>query len=203
MQYLGDATNRGSEASITIMTDVVEEFTLTAEEAASLRHGFRYCPRCRTEMVDREVYGRLRRVCPDSTCRFVQFIDPKVSSAVLVEQEGQVLLVKRRVEPAQGSWCLPGGFIELGERPQQTAVRECQEESGFAVEITRLIDVFYYENYRGSGLLIIYKGKVIGGAAQPGDDAEAVGFFGPDELPENIVFASNIQVLGAWREGKI
>ena len=35
------------------MTDTNEEITLTAEEAASLRQGYRYCPRCRSEMVDR------------------------------------------------------------------------------------------------------------------------------------------------------
>jgi ADP-ribose pyrophosphatase YjhB (NUDIX family) len=76
--------------------------------------------------------------------------------------------------------------MEIGETPQVTAIRECQEESGYTVEITGLVDVYYYENYRGSGVLIMYKGRVVGGTAQAGDDAEAVAFFGPDELPENI-----------------
>ena len=185
------------------MTDSSEEFTLTAEEAAALRQGFRYCPRCRTEMVDRAVFGRVRRVCPNPDCRFVQFIDPKVGAAVLAERDDRVLLVKRKVDPARGSWCLPGGFMETGETPQATAARECKEESGFDVEITRLIDVFYYESFRGSGVLIVYKGRVSGGVAQPGDDAEAVAFFGRDELPPNIEFESNIETLAAWRESKI
>lgn len=185
------------------MIDDSGEFTLTVEEAASLRQGFRYCPRCRAEMVDKNVYGRVRRVCPDPTCRFVQFIDPKVGSAVIVEREGRVLLIKRAMDPGRGSWCLPGGFMEIGETPQETAIRECKEESGFEVEIEQLVDVFYYEDYRGSGVLIMFKGQVVGGQADPGDDAQAVGFFGADELPENIVFDSNIQTLTAWREGKI
>jgi ADP-ribose pyrophosphatase YjhB (NUDIX family) len=180
-----------------------KEFALTAEEAASLRQGFQYCPRCRTEMVDKKVYGRVRRVCPDPTCRFVQFIDPKVGAAVLAEQDGRVLLIKRAMDPGRGSWCLPGGFMEIGETPQETAIRECKEESGFDVEIPGLIDVFYYEDYRGSGVLIMYKGEIVGGQAHPSDDAEEVGFFGPDELPENIVFDSNIKTLAAWREGRI
>lgn len=186
------------------MTDANQEFTLTAEEAASLRQGFKYCPRCRSEMVDREVYGRVRRVCPDETCRFVQFIDPKVGSAVFaLTPDNRVLLVRRSIEPARGSWCLPGGFMEMGETPQETAIRECKEESGLDVAITGLIDVFYYENYRGSGVLIIYKGQIVGGTAQSNDDSDEVGFFGPDELPENIVFDSNIQVLADWRAGQI
>ena len=186
------------------MADIPDEITLTAEEAASLRQGYNYCPRCRSEMVERMVYGRMRRVCSDTSCRFVQFIDPKVGAAVLaLSDDNQVLLVKRNADPARGSWCLPGGFMEIGETPQGTAIRECQEESGYVVEITGLVDVYYYENYRGSGVLIVYKGRVMGGTAQPNDDAEEVALFGPDELPENIVFQSNVDALARWREGKI
>jgi len=186
------------------MTNSTDEITLTAEEAASLRHGYRYCPRCGKEMVDRLAYGRMRRVCSDPTCSFVQFIDPKVGAAVLaLTGDNRVLLVKRNVDPARGTWCLPGGFMELGETPQATAIRECKEESGYEVDITRLIDVFYYENFRGSGILIIYQGKINGGTSLPGDDAEEVSFFSPNELPENITFQSNLEVLTAWREGRI
>jgi ADP-ribose pyrophosphatase YjhB (NUDIX family) len=179
------------------MTEQAKSLTLSVAEAAALRRGFTYCPRCATAMVDQEVYGRVRRVCPE--CRFVQFIDPKVSAAVMALQDGKVLLVKRAMDPARGSWCFPGGFMELGETPQQTAIRECLEESGFEVEITGLVDVYYYEDYRGSGVLIVYKGRVSGGQARPGDDAEIVAFFGPDELPENIVFDSNVKTLAAWK----
>ncbi len=66
-----------------------------------------------------------------------------------------------------------------------------------------LVDVFYYEDYRGSGVLIMYKGKVVRGQARPGDDAKAVAFFGPEELPEHIMFQSNIETLTRWRVGKI
>lgn len=185
------------------MSDQNNELTLTAQEAAALRQGFRYCPRCRADMVDREVYGRVRRVCSDTDCRFVQFIDPKVSAAVMAEQDGKVLMTKRNMDPGRGGWCFPGGFMEMGETPQAAARRECREESGFEVEIVRLIDVYYYEDHRGSGVVIIYLGQITGGQAQPGDDAETVAFFGPEELPENIVFDSNQRALARWREGKL
>ena len=184
------------------MPDPGQEMNLTVEEAASLRQGFTYCPRCRAEMVNREVYGRMRRVCSDSSCRFVQFIDPKVTAAVMAEQDGRLLLVRRAMEPELGRWCFPGGFMEIGETPQQTAKRECQEESGYDVEITRLIDVYYYEDYRGSGVLIMYKGKIIGGQPATGDDTDQVGLFGPDELPD-IAFDSNRQAIALWQKGKL
>jgi len=186
------------------MSDSNNEITLTAEEAASLRQGFKFCPRCGRPMIDRLAYGRMRRVCSDETCRFVQFIDPKVGAAILaLRNDNRVLLVKRAADPARGSWCLPGGFMEVGETPQATAMRECQEESGYTVDITGLIDVYYYENYRGSGVLIVYKGHISGGTAQPGDDADDAAFYGPDELPENIAFESNLDALVRWRKGKI
>ena len=171
------------------MVDYVREYT--------------YCPRCRTEMVDKNVYGRVRRVCPDDECRFIQFLDPKVSAAVMPIRDGKVLMVKRTMDPARGSWCFPGGFIELWETPQQAAIRECKEESGFDVEITGLVDVFYYEDYRGSGVLIMYKGTVVGGHAEAGEDADDVRFYGPDELPENIEFDTNLKAVAWWRAGKI
>jgi len=180
-----------------------QEFTLTAQEAAALRQGFTYCPKCRTEMVDREVYGRVRRICPNKACRFVQFIDPKVSAAVMALRDDKVLMVKRVMEPAQGSWCFPGGFMEMGETPQETAIRECKEESGFDVEITQLVDVFAYKDYRGTGVLIMYKGTVVGGQAQAGDDAQKVRFFGQDNLPENIQFDTNVETLDRWRRGEL
>lgn len=183
------------------MTDSHEDFTLTAAEAGALRLGFTYCPRCQAKLVDREVYGQVRRVCPD--CRFVQFIDPKVGTAVLAEHEGQVVLVKRSMDPGRGDWCLPGGFMEMWETPRQTTQRECREETGLEVEITGLIDVFYYENYRGSGVLIMYKGTVTGGELKAGDDAEEVRLFAPEALPKNIAFDSNIEVLAAWKKGEL
>lgn len=182
------------------MTDTHDDFTLTTAEAALLRQWFTYCPRCRAALEDREVYGKVRRVCPD--CRFVQFIDPKVSTAVLAEVDGKVLLIRRRMEPARGSWCLPGGFIEMDETPIEAAIRECREETGLEVEIIGLVDVYTYRDYRGQGILIMYKGQVIGGKLESGDDAEKVGLFGPDELPENIAFETNVQALGVWQTAK-
>ena len=181
------------------MTDAI---TLTAEEAAELRQGFVYCPRCGTPMVSKHVYGRMRRVCTE--CRFIQFIDPKVSAAVMAVQGGKVLLLQRTMDPGRGSWCFPGGFMEIDETPQETAIRECKEESGLDIKITKLVDVFYYQDYRGGGVVIMYAGQVTGGTLKAkSDEAEAIGFFGPDELPEPIEFDSNTETLDRWVNGKI
>jgi len=131
----------------------------------------------------------------------VHFWDPKVGAGVLVERDGKVVLVRRAVVPALGSWCLPSGFVEYDEAPEQAAVREFLEETGLEVQLTGLLDVSQYTNdTRGPGVVILYRGQVVGGEPRPGDDASEVGFFGPDELPEDIAFATHRRVLARWRE---
>ena len=63
--------------------------------------------------------------------------------AVLVEDDGQVLLVRRANEPQRGLWTLPAGFVDAGEDPVLAAERECLEETGLRVKITGLLDVIF------------------------------------------------------------
>jgi 8-oxo-dGTP diphosphatase len=164
------------------------------------REPYVYCPRCRAELEEKLVFGRLRQVCPQ--CEFIHFVDPKVGAGVLAQmQDGRVVLVRRAVVPAIGSWCLPSGFVEYDEAPADAAVRECLEETGLHVRLTGLLEVSQYiSEVRGPGILILYGGEVIGGEAQAGDDASKVGFFSPDDLPEDIAFPSNRKALARWRE---
>ena len=48
--------------------------------------------------------------------------------------------------------------------------------------------------------MIMYQGRVVGGQlnANP-NEADAIGFFGPDDLPQPIEFDSNVKALAAWR----
>lgn len=160
---------------------------------------YTYCPHCRAGLRDEFVFGRTRSVCPE--CGFVHFRDPKVGAGVLAERDGTVVLVRRAVLPALGAWCLPSGFVEYDEGPEQAAIREFREETGLEVRLTNLLDVRQYQNdARGPGVVILYRWQVVGGEPIPGDDASEVGFFGPNELPEDIAFATHRRVLAHWQE---
>jgi ADP-ribose pyrophosphatase YjhB (NUDIX family) len=120
---------------------------------------------------------------------------------VLVEREGKILLVRRTMMPEQGKWSIPAGFIDRGEDPQEVAVREAYEETNLRVEIEELVDVYYNEptGQGGASIFILYRARLLGGELEAGDDADAVGFFAPDELPE-LAFASTRDALRVLRE---
>ncbi len=166
------------------------------------RSPYVYCPYCRTELSDRFVFGRTRRIC--LACGFVHFVDPKVGVATLVERDGKVLLVRRAVAPAVGTWCLPSGFVEYDEDPVEAATRECLEETGLQVQITSLLHVGRYRNDpRGAGVIIFYQAYVVGGQLSPGDDADEACFFAPQEIPRDIAFPSNRKILSRWQQGRL
>jgi 8-oxo-dGTP diphosphatase len=154
----------------------------------------RFCPYCGVAVETRLIFGKERQVCPD--CGWVNYADPKVAVAVLIEQDGKVLLTRRVNEPLSGLWTLPAGFMDAYEDPQRAAERECLEETGLQVEITGLVGILAgREHPRGSDILIVYRAKVVGGNLAPGDDADQVHFFLRDQLPP-LAFKSTRSILG-------
>lgn len=55
--------------------------------------------------------------------------------SVIVEEQGRYLVIQR----PEGYFVFPGGFMRWREHPEKTALRECKEETGLQVQITRLI----------------------------------------------------------------
>ncbi|MDD2853310.1 MAG: NUDIX domain-containing protein [Desulfuromonadaceae bacterium] len=62
--------------------------------------------------------------------------------AVIVDDEGRVLLTRRSIPPFLDQWVMPGGKVELGEPLLDALKREVHEEVGLEVEVEGLIDVF-------------------------------------------------------------
>ena len=150
---------------------------------------FAYCPRCAAPLITRLVYDKPRRACPE--CSYIYFTDPKVGVGVFVISEGKLLLIQRRVEPQKGKWSVPAGFLDRGEDPKVTAVREALEETNLHVEVEELIDVYFNPGAAGPGasIFVLYRARLLGGDLCPGDDAADARFFALDDLPE-IAFAS-------------
>ena len=155
----------------------------------------KFCPRCGSQMVQAERFGRLRPVC--SACGWIYFADPKVAAALLVERGDQVLLVRRANDPQRGLWTLPAGFVDAGEDPARAAERECLEETGLQAQVTGLLDVvFGLEHARGAHIVIAYRAEIVGGSLQPGDDVDQAAFFERQALPP-LAFSTTKKLLAA------
>lgn len=161
-----------------------------------------FCPLCGTRLEQQHRLGKIRPVCPN--CGHIVFFDPKVAVVVFVEQDNRILLVKRAVDPGKGRWAFPAGFVDAGEAPREAARREFREETGLDIEITRLLDVFPRNADDGgtADIIIAYAAHIIGGALHPDDDAEAVGWFTAEDLPE-LVFATTAILVERWVKGEI
>jgi len=154
----------------------------------------RFCIQCGAPLEHHFRFGQVRPVCP--ACGWIYFADPKVAAGVLVEQDGQVLLVRRVNEPGQGLWSFPAGFIDAREDPAHAAARECLEETGLVVEVTGLLHLISgSEHPRGADIILVYAAHVIGGALQAGDDADRAQFFPHDALPP-LAFRATRVALG-------
>ncbi len=142
----------------------------------------KFCPRCGTAVGMAERFGRQREVCP--ACGWIHFADPKVAAAILLEENGRVLLVRRVNEPYRGMWTLPAGFVDADEDPARAAERECLEETGLRVRATRVLDVIAgREHPRGADFVIVYRGERVSGDLQAADDADQAVWFDRTDLP--------------------
>lgn len=158
-----------------------------------------YCPRCATALEPRDEHGTLRPTCP--ACGFIWYRNPVPAAGVLMVEAGRVLLVRRRYEPRAGHWCLPAGFMESGETPEQTAARELFEETGLEGRLTGLFGVYAgFDDPRVRAVLILYTAEREGGTLAPGDDATEADWFPLEDLPPGIAFAAHTQALAELRE---
>ena len=103
------------------------------------------------------------------------------------DEEGRILLVRH----VEGRWQLPGGAVDPGETPSETARRECREELGAVVEPVRLAGVFGGPEHRiryangddAAWVATVFEGRLVEGEPAPGDDeVDAVGWFCVGEL---------------------
>ena len=156
--------------------------------------GDNFCASCGVRLVEREMDGQVRPVCPD--CNRIVYYDPKVAAACVIEREGRILMVKRAVPTRYGFWCMPGGYVDRGEVVEAAAAREVWEETGLKVEVDLLIGVF--SDVGNPVVVVAYSAQEIGGALNPGPESLETGFFEPGALPE-LAFDRDEQIIRRWQ----
>jgi 8-oxo-dGTP diphosphatase len=168
-----------------------------------LSRGFPFCSVCGAKLG-----GRPPRPCP--ACGTQHYVNAKPCAGVLVtDGDGRLLLLRRANEPWLGRWDIPGGFCDAEEHPIETAAREAREETGFEVEVTGFLGL-WLDRYPDPAdpdhpkvtLNVYYHARAGTETGRP-DAAETteLGWFAPDELPEEIAFPHHAEaVLAAGRQ---
>ena len=119
--------------------------------------------------------------------------------AVIKDDQGRLLLIKRGHAPGAGLWSLPGGRIEAGETDAEALVREMREETGLAVEPGQLVGTVRRPAQDGDVLDIRdYAATVTGGTLHAGDDAAEARWVAPGELESLPLTEGLVEALTSW-----
>ncbi|WP_083936294.1 NUDIX hydrolase [Nocardiopsis ganjiahuensis] len=119
-----------------------------------------------------------------------------VTGVVVRPADGRVLVIKRSDD---GRWVPPGGVLELGETPEECAVREVREETGVEVKPLRLTGV--YKNMKLGVVSLAFFCEPVGGQAQASSEAMAVAWMTPSEALSAAPEARGIRITDALSEG--
>ena len=158
---------------------------------------FTFCPVCGSG--DFHPHSPKSLLC--AACGFEYFVNPAAAYVALIFNErGELLVVRRRNEPAKGTLDLPGGFADMDETAEEGVAREVMEETGLTV--TRSEFLFSRPNtYLFSGidiptLDIFFHCEVADThIACAGDDADGILWLAPEQIDPGQFG------LGSIREG--
>jgi len=108
---------------------------------------FEYCPKCKGPLKEELFEGNEKhQVCQD--CRFVFYQNSKPTAAALIINDlGQILLLKRAISPSCGKWDMMGGFLKNGEKPIDGLAREAKEELGIDINSSEFFGI-YLDRYQ-------------------------------------------------------
>ena len=159
-----------------------------------------FCSRCGSALQFGAIDGedRHRLACPD--CGHIAYVNPRMVVTVFpITEAGEIVLIRRGIEPGKGSWAQPGGFLEVDETVNQAAIRETFEETGLLIEPGEIVGL--YTRLEAAVVTIAFEAKIVGGIAAPTVEATEVKAFAPEDIPwSDIAFSTTTWALRDWLE---
>jgi ADP-ribose pyrophosphatase YjhB (NUDIX family) len=157
-----------------------------------------YCSRCGAPLRLGPLPEEDRERLACAACGFVAYVNPRLVVTTLpVTEAGDVMLLRRGIEPGRGLWAQPGGFMEIDETVQQGAIRETLEETGLIVEPGETVGL--YTRPEAAIVVIAFVARITGGAPQRTAEALEIRPFAPDAIPwSEIAFRTTEWALRDW-----
>ncbi len=114
------------------------------------------------------------------------YATPKVDVRAVLFHNGSILLVRER---SDSRWTLPGGWADVGESPSECVVREAKEETGYDVQVQKLLAVYdrskhpHQPPFPFHVYKIFFLCEIVGGKATRNTEIDEIGFFTRDVIP--------------------
>jgi len=126
--------------------------------------------------------------CPRCGSGIEVYQNPIPTVDIIIEIESRGIILIKRKNPPYG-WAIPGGFVDVGEFLEETALREAKEETNLDVKLLRQFHTYSDPKrdprHHSISTVYIAKGE---GKPQAKDDALEIGIFTQSNLPEEIAF---------------
>jgi NAD+ diphosphatase len=150
---------------------------------------YKFCPRCAAQ--GNFNHENLSFKCP--SCGFHFFMNSAAAvTAIIFNANGELLIVKRGVEPSVGMYDLPGGFVDPGENVETALLREIYEELRL-VPLSYSFLTSFPNQYHFSGTIVYTVDLVFNCIVEDfsvmkyGDDIIGIEFMKPEEINLDLV----------------
>ncbi len=124
-------------------------------------------------------------LCPNCNTPVKIWKNPAPTADVIIYSPERGIVLIKRGRPPYG-WALPGGFVEIGETVEATAVREAREETGLEITLTALLGIYSdpARDPRRHTMTTVFMAEATHfDTLRSGDDAADVAFHPLDALP--------------------
>jgi len=107
------------------------------------------------------------------------------------------VLLRRGIEPQKGKWVIPGGYVDRGEKVEESALREIEEECGIKTELKDLLGVY---SYPGRLVVVVaYVAEYLSGSLVADDESLEIKLLKTDEIPwDDLAFPSTVDALKSY-----